>query len=506
MTTQTLSRVSFPSIRLRIGTWWPLLSILSLESILALSLRNTAFQDEALYLYAGRQFLHALLGGPPVTEPYGQYFAGLPYIHPLIAGILDTIGGIELARLFSLLCMLVATVMVYRIAQTLFDRYSALLAASLFAVQGSVLLLARLATFDAMCVALLALTTWLALQANARQGRWYGVLVGLALGAASVTKFAALLFAPTIFALLIWRSFTAWGWRTAFWRVFTCGIVLIIVFAVPYLLDPNVRIGLTQTTTARIAIFSLPRVDIVLKAVGWCGVLVALAVVGVIVNGKNQRLLVAILFLGSTLLAPAYHTYKMEVVSLQKHVVFSMFFAAPLAGFAVSWLSQWLSDKQAARRWLISLTACLLVFSLGFSQAQGLYNEWPSSTALTQLLLTQVRPTGRLLAEESEVPRYYLQNVVNFWQWNQLYWFYYTDKQGRHLTGVAAYRAAIADGYFDLVILRYGPNLDVAHQIDSGLLHGTQYELISKLPFSTSFGTGAYWVWRRINGVSHVFF
>ena len=58
----------------------PLLAILALQTIASLGLRNTAFQDEALYLYAGRQIFNQLLGGPPATEPYAQYFSGTPYI------------------------------------------------------------------------------------------------------------------------------------------------------------------------------------------------------------------------------------------------------------------------------------------------------------------------------------------------------------------------------------------------------------------------------------------
>src|SRR5690349_13722154 len=143
----------------------PLLAILLLQTIVSLSLRNSAFQDEALYLYAGRQIFNQLLGGPRATEPYAQYFSGTPYLYPVIAGALDALGGLEAARLFSLGCMLWTTVAVYLVARRLFDHDSALLGAALFAVQGPVLFLGRLATYDAMCLALLALAAVLALRA-----------------------------------------------------------------------------------------------------------------------------------------------------------------------------------------------------------------------------------------------------------------------------------------------------------------------------------------------------
>ncbi|MBC7813918.1 MAG: hypothetical protein H7175_22375 [Burkholderiales bacterium] len=74
---------------------------------------NTAFQDEALYLYAGGEYFDFLLGGDQVAEPYALYFSGLPYLYPLIAGAVDAFWGLEAARHFSLICMLTVTVVVY---------------------------------------------------------------------------------------------------------------------------------------------------------------------------------------------------------------------------------------------------------------------------------------------------------------------------------------------------------------------------------------------------------
>jgi len=102
------------------------------------------------------------------------------------------------------------------------------------------------------------------------------------------------------------------------------------------------------------------------------------------------------------------------------------------------------------------------------------------------------------LAEESEVTRYYLQDIVAFWQWNHLYWFDYTTTDGTKLAGAAAYKAAIADGYFDLVILRYGPSAELDHEIDGGLHTNGRYEHIAKLPYNTAFGAEDYWIWRRV--------
>jgi 4-amino-4-deoxy-L-arabinose transferase-like glycosyltransferase len=108
-------------------------------------LRNTAFQDEALYLFAGRQIILSWIGRTTYLEPYGLYFSGYPSFYPIIGGALDFLGGLEAARMFSLLCMLTVTSCLYFMTCQFFERKSAVVAALLFACEGSVLFLGRLA-------------------------------------------------------------------------------------------------------------------------------------------------------------------------------------------------------------------------------------------------------------------------------------------------------------------------------------------------------------------------
>ena len=108
----------------------PLPLILLLQAITSLlALRNTAFADEALYLLAGQQIFLTWMGKTAYLEPYGLYFSGYPSFYPVIGGVLDFLGGLEAARLFSLLCMLIVTTCVYFMTVQFFDRKSALIAA-----------------------------------------------------------------------------------------------------------------------------------------------------------------------------------------------------------------------------------------------------------------------------------------------------------------------------------------------------------------------------------------
>ena len=91
-----------------------------------------------------------------------------------------------------------------------------------------------------------------------------------------------------------------------------------------------------------------------------------------------------------------------------------LFFLAPLAGYALANLSGYGSRfRQTGKNWLLGLAICLVLFGVGIGQARNLFNEWVNTDNLVNVLKTQVRNgSGNILAEESEVPRYYLQNIV----------------------------------------------------------------------------------------------
>src|SRR5215469_13401781 len=64
---------------------WPLLIILALQSALSMRLiwSNTAFGDEALYLWAGHLEWAHWLHGEPIPD-FASYFSGAPVVYPPI--------------------------------------------------------------------------------------------------------------------------------------------------------------------------------------------------------------------------------------------------------------------------------------------------------------------------------------------------------------------------------------------------------------------------------------
>ena len=117
---------------------------------------------------------------------------------------------------------------------------------------------------------------------------------------------------------------------------------------------------------------------------------------------RKKHLLIAILFFGTALLIPAYHIYKEELISLDKHLAFSMFYVMPVAGYALTSLSGFRPSLRRAfstgRYWLSGLVICLVLFLIGVGEAQDMYAVWAPTTQLTNVFNTQVRPaSGRYL-------------------------------------------------------------------------------------------------------------
>src|SRR5947209_17406676 len=257
-----------------------------------LALRNTAFQDEALYLFAGRQIFLSWMGKAPYLEPYGLYFSGYPSFYPVIGGVLDFLGGLEAARLFSLLCMLIVTACVYFMTIQFFDRKSALIAAFLFACEGSVLFLGRLATYDAFCLCLLALTVMLSLLASKAASAKTLLVMGPLLVLVVAAKYAGLLFVPTLLALLAWWSWNHKGLEGMFVRLGIALFSLVVSGFIAFLImDKQALTGLSFTTTDRVSYTQTLPLLVIQHIVMAAGIYFGLGFLGLLFCSRHRRLL-----------------------------------------------------------------------------------------------------------------------------------------------------------------------------------------------------------------------
>jgi 4-amino-4-deoxy-L-arabinose transferase-like glycosyltransferase len=163
--TWRLAAESFVPEKSRKNVGWlighaPLLFLLLLQAVFSLRLDNSAFQDEALYIFTGHWLIDSWRSDQEVFSNPESFFSGAPYLYPVFAALLDSLGGLWLVRSFSCLCMLSSTVAVYWTTNLLFGHRSGVrpgtLAAAIFVLNAPVIFLGNFATFDAPAFTMMA--------------------------------------------------------------------------------------------------------------------------------------------------------------------------------------------------------------------------------------------------------------------------------------------------------------------------------------------------------------
>src|SRR5262249_39361308 len=153
--------------------------------------------------------------------------------------------------------------------------------------------------------------------------------IGPLLVLAVLNKYAALLLAPSVFAILAWSSLQRGGWRQMAARV---SVAVTSLLATTMLIlaafDYSFLVGMPGSTPSPAILHESARLNLALDVVKLGGVGLGLAFVGCLLVAREQRVMAAIL-IGSALLAPTYHIYKAEPISLHKHVAYGLYFAAP---------------------------------------------------------------------------------------------------------------------------------------------------------------------------------
>ncbi len=228
----------------------PLAVVLIAQASIAMSLANSAFVDEACYLFSGRTEWVALFGGAAPNMDYATFFSGSPYLYPLVGAAANAVGGLEAARGLSLLCMLGATIVLYRATVLLLGRRAAIWACSLFALCGPVLFMSHSATFDAPAVLLLAAGFWYAVRSGGDKVFMLETVALTTLGGAF--KYAALVYAIPIVLVAAICAIASVGWRWAAVRGVVLGALMSLAgFALPCLAGPSTVTGLISTTLNR---------------------------------------------------------------------------------------------------------------------------------------------------------------------------------------------------------------------------------------------------------------
>ncbi len=482
---------------------WLLLAILATQAALSLRLvwSNTAFQDEALYLWAGHLEWAHWLHGTPVPD-LASYFSGAPVIYPALGGLADDISGLAGARILSMALMLGSTVMLYQTARRLFDRKTAIAAAAFFATFGPGQQLGSFATYDAMAVFLTALAAYLVIRAEGSRAEPLLLLAGLTMALANATKYACVLWDPVLICVAVFMpAHSPWPRRLLRGARLSAYLALPIIVAL-WAVGPHYVRGIMWTTVERQIVTGTAPLRVLDIAWGWLALLLLLGTLGVILiwNDRGRVTLGPVVLLAAGLLAPLEQARIDDVTSLHKHVVFGAWFLCMVAGYAagrIAWLDGHLSQTVIISAVLLAVSA-----ATGYSQASYIARSWPTMSQVMPPLAAAVRSAHcPCLIFQEDAARYYLPPVVfDHEAITGPYSFAYPDPAARKvLQGPSAMAAAIENGYFGSVEID-GSSHAMYPLLRRALQRSGEYERRLSIPWATRPGEPTQ-VWVRTAGL-----
>ena len=498
--------------------WWPLLAVLVVQAALSIRLvkADTAFEDEAAYLWAGHLEWANWLHGTPLPQ-FPAYFSGAPVIYPPLGALADSIGGLTGARILSLIFMLVATALLWGVASKLYGPRAAFFAAALFAVAGPTLHLGTFATYDAMSVFLIAFASWCVVRPkDGQDATGWMVAAAIALALANAAAYSSLLFDPIVVLLALLTAFPKPGGKIAGRRVAILVIIVAVLLLAGLLIGGSSYIGgFERTTLDRVSGGSSP-LTVLTNAWSWTGIIIVLALCGVIISlvgkhGRAQTWLLAILTIAA-ILGPLEQARLHTTASLDKHVGLGAWFAAIAAGYAVDRFVAAASSSRFAR--VFTCTACVvaLVFpvALGARQSWEFSTDWPNSAGFIAIMRPLAdNSTGRMLVEDPTIAEYYLPSGSQWQRWSSTRNIVLPSGASTGGPSTAAgvvgggnvgvFAEFIDRGYFSYVALNYADTTALDHKITTDLNHNPHYHRIDVVPYGTEvppIGLGTYVIWR----------
>jgi hypothetical protein len=496
----------------------PRLLALILTVQAALSLRLVwsigAYGDEGLYIWAGHlEWAHWLHGSP--TPDFGAYLSGAPAVYPPLAALADSVGGLAAARGLSVVFMMAATVVLYRVTVRFFTPAAGLCAAMLFAGASAPQFLGAFATYDAMAICFLAAATWLGVEAALRKrlAAQAGLLIvaAVALTVADAAKYVALLFDPVVIAVTGCAFWQARARLRAGVAATAASLSLVALFLGMALAHaPRSYMSGIEFTTLSRQTGSFPAWDILLVAAGWSGLIALLAVLGLVAVACTWRdaatRATGIILAGAPLLVPAAAAHAHLFVSLFKHVGYGEWFGSVLAGYA---LASFVRTVPPGKFWgairvagMVGAAGAVLGFLLAGNQYGNIGPDF-------NLVLPQVRAALAASAhpvvasDDVNVTQYYVSDlgssaqvvaVAPNPQWARAD----PDQvlQYGSASGDGAYPAAISHGYLAAVILSGFHLWSLAdNAVRHDLIASGHYRLAASVPYVSDRQRSDYQVW-----------
>jgi hypothetical protein len=505
--------------------WYPIALVLVVQAAFSIRLlkADTAFEDEAAYLWAGHLEWSHWLHGTPVPH-FPAYFSGAPVIYPPLAAAADSLGGLTAARTLSLIFMLGVTLLLWATASRLAGPRAGFFASALFAVASPTLHLGSFATYDALSLLFTSLAAWLivrtavppggapasAEEPEASDGTGWMAIAGVCLALANATAYTSVLLDPVVILLALVTALPRPGGKVAALRVATVTVVTGVLLTAGLLAGGSFYLtGVVGTTLHRVPSTDSP-LTVLHQSFSWTGLVAVAALAGFVLSflareTAARRGLLGLLTLAA-LVIPAEQARLHTTDSLAKHVDVGIWFAAIAAGYAVDKLIGAAPADSRHRAVTTSAVVVALAFplTLGASQSTALATAWPNSTSLIAILGPLVNHGhGHVLVEDPSIAEYYLPAGRDWERWSSTRNI--TLPNGASTGGPSAaagvtgdgnagtFAEYITEGYFSLVALNFADTTALDHQLAKDLRHNHRYHLIEVIPYGTS---GTYVLWR----------
>jgi hypothetical protein len=475
----------------------PLAVILTAQAVLSGSLIHLgiASAQEGQYIYAGHQLIHELWHGEG-SPYYETYFGGAPILYPVLAAMADAVGGLAAARLMSLVCMLIATILLYAVTRRIFGLWPAVIGAAMFAALGVSQWLGAEATPDAMTLMLISAAAYCAVRAadDGDAARRWLVLIPITLVAADATKYAAILFDPVVIgigALLVRIQ----GWRRVGHRALALSCATATMLALAILLAGTSYLkGIWVTVTSggeTIAgqVRSASGLAPVLDSWHLVGIAACIAAAGVAlaVVFREQHFLPLLTLLTLAAALPTLGSMRLHsLTSLGNYDDFGVWFACVAAGYALGRLAELVRSRIiGVLAATLAVTPILVIGLADDGQAAGFMTAPNSSMPRIQALERFVHPGGQhYLISSYYYVAYELHPSLKWQQVTESNYIKYPvpGHHDRYLYGIAGFTAAIQDHWFAVVSFPNpaGPGWDSWDRLELQQVRATAgYQLIS---------------------------
>ncbi len=415
---------------LRVDRRWLVFGLLTVYVVvLAIRLRNTASPDEALSINAGYAHLnhwadaHVALGDP-------AYGSGLQVLYPVLAAVLDTLGGLYLVRVFSLACIVAAALLLHHTARHLWGHRAGLLTAAAFLLSGPVVYDGWSGSPDAPAIALIALGLWLAFT---RRGIPSAVLIGMVLILAVLTKYAVVLIVPVVTIVLFVGGIT--GVRRA---AIATGVFAGASGVAWSVWGTDLIRDIASTTVHRSPMPASTGhfVGLLADHLAFVWLLAALALVLMFRTGDRRLSLLGTGLVMASLTIPIAQMATGEASSFEEHLAYSTLFLALPIGWGLARVSTY-------PLMVTPVVVTVLIMALfPLVRADAMY-RWPNAAGVVAAVEYDPEP-GRYLASDAAALDYHTRSIPGI-TWDEASALYTLSADG--------IRAAIADRRYERIIL-----------------------------------------------------